>query len=113
MIFPFHCTKCESYKEVVRPSIEHRAPENCEKCNIPMTRVWTGFHFSGSKNEFAEFCPAFGKILKNKYERKEEARKTGAIEIGNEKPETVHKYFDQQRKEKRENNWKKALDEVV
>lgn len=57
--------------------------------------------------QHAEFNPAFGQIVKNKYHRSELAKKHGWVEIGNDykNPDLIHKQFDQIREEKREKAW--------
>lgn len=62
-------------------------------------------HFIGTKIENAEFNVGLGAITKSKRHREELAKRKGLIELGNEKPETVHKVFDTQREDKRKKSW--------
>jgi hypothetical protein len=71
--------------------------------------VPTRLYLNGTKVENAEYNPGLGCIVRNSAHRKEIAKQKGLEEIGNEKPETLHKHFDTARAEKIE----KAYDEVT
>lgn len=76
-------------------------PYACPACNQIGERILScNVVFTGEKVESAEYNPAFGKIVKNKYERSELAKRFNAIEIGNENPDKIHDNFDKQRAEK-------------
>lgn len=80
--------------------------ENCFHCGKGARRIYTSdVLFTGTAVEHAEFNPAFGKIVKNKRERDDLAKRHNMIEIGNEKPETVHKHFDSERANNRRKRW--------
>ena len=112
MIYAYKC-ECGLEKDVVKPASEYNSQENCDRCDRVMNKVLTTFLFHGSKPQHAEFNPAFGKVIKNKRHREYEAQKNGMVEIGNEKTETMCNYFDKQRKDKRNANWKQAIEEVT
>ncbi len=44
--------------------------------------------------EEPEYNPAFGRVVKNRQERKELAKQLNMVEVGNEKPSTIHKESD-------------------
>lgn len=50
--------------------------------------------------ENPEYNPGLGCVVKNKKDLKEICKAKGLEPIGNEKPETVHKYYDTKRQEK-------------
>lgn len=106
MIYPYFCDQCEIEFDVTKSMHDSARPENCLSCGKVARRIYTAdVVFSGTSVESAEYNPAFGKVIKNKYHRAEEAKKRGMIEIGNEKVESVHKHFDEVRKDKRKKVW--------
>jgi len=107
MIYQYHCQKCENRFDVVKSAKEMDSPENCLRCLTPATREFipTRVWFNGTKVEHAEYNPGLGCIVRNSSHRKELCKIKGVEEIGNEKPESLHKYFDQKREEKREQAW--------
>lgn len=68
--------------------------ENCDKCQGELTRVFARFHFSGSKNYWAEYNPAFGKIIKKKSDLKEECKIRNCVEVGNYDKDVYAKEMD-------------------
>ena len=105
MTYLYLCEKCDIETEVIKPMAESGRKEKCVQCKCVMQRVYTPAEIIGAKVVDAEYSPAFGKVLKNKRERQYMIDKTGAIEVGNEKPETVHKHFDTERERRREKKW--------
>lgn len=92
----------------IKEYIEKR-PLACPDCKTVGERILScKIEFFGEKIESAEYNPAFGKVVKNKYERAELAKRLNLIEIGNEDPNKFHDNFDKQRAEKR----KKAYEDV-
>jgi hypothetical protein len=86
---------------------KHREPEKCADCGQLARRV-----FLTSRpivdNTQPEYYHALGKWITSKSQRKEEMKKNGLIEVGNEKPETVHKEAQKQL----DHNRKRKYDEV-
>lgn len=82
-------------------------PEYCVKCKIQAIRefVPSRVYLNGTKVENAEYNPGLGCIVRNKSHRKELCKIKGVEEIGNEKPDSLHKYFDQTRADKHERIW--------
>ena len=108
MIYEYSCTKCKHVFDVIKRVADLDVNEFCLKCESPAERQFTAhIHIMGAGVEHAEYNPAFGQVVKNKTHRKELAKRKGMIEIGNEKPETIHKHFDQGREEKRAKSWEK------
>lgn len=81
--------------------------EACPKCKNPAARIFIprSLLFSGTKVESPEYNPGLGCIIKNAAHRKEVAKQKGLIEVGSEKPETLHKMYDRAREEKFEKAW--------
>lgn len=101
MRYPYKCHKCQHDWEVIKSIAQIDSPEVCPKCASGNTeRYIARTHFYGAAVEDSYFCPALGCIVKGKKHRNELANRNGLIEVGNEKPETIHKYHDAIRKEK-------------
>lgn len=104
--YDYFCDKCELGFEVTKSITEYKTPEKCTACGKEARRIFScNVHFTGTKIEDAEFNVGLGKITKSKRHRDELAKSIGAIEIGNEKPETIHAHFDQERETKRKKAW--------
>ena len=107
--YDYFCDKCDKDYEVIKSIKEYDGKDQCPACENIGTRIFScNIQFIGTKVEDAEYNPAFGKVVKNKYERNELAKKFNVIEIGNENPNKIHANFDKQREEKR----KKAYEDI-
>lgn len=106
-IYDYHCSKCDTDFEVVQPIKEYTGKGECPSCgNVSNERIFSHqVYFVGASVQHAEYNPAFGKVVKNKKERDELAKRHGLIEIGNEKTETVHKVAENTLKEKLKKSW--------
>lgn len=102
-IYDYFCDKCESEYEVIKSIKDYDGKDPCPKCGVVGSRLFDRctFHHIGAKVKDAYKCPALGKVIKSDKHRNELAKQLGVIEIGNEKPETIHKTFDKQREDKR------------
>ena len=109
-IYDFYCDKCDLEYEIVQSIKEYTGKWSCTACGNETRRIYThcSFHFTGTKIEDAEFNPGLGKITKSKRHREELAKQMGVVEIGNEKPETIHKHFDSSRADKLKKSWEKV-----
>lgn len=104
--YEYYCEKCDLGSEVVKPISAYKDPEHCVQCGNETQKVFSGrVHFTGTKIEDAEFNHGLGEVTYSKRHRDELARRKGAIELGNEKPETVHKTFDSAREAKLKKSW--------
>jgi hypothetical protein len=85
-------------------------PENCSKCNQEAIRQFSPnrLYLNGTKVEHAEYNPGLGCIVRNKSHRAELCKIKGVEEIGNEKPDFLHNYYEKQREEKFEKSWAEA-----
>jgi len=109
MVYEYACPACHRHWDVIKRVSEMDAEETCVCKAIGVRQfIPQKIHLSGTKVEEAEFNPGLGCIVKNKNHRKELAKQKGLEEIGNEKPETIHKHFDQRRSEKWERVWAEA-----
>ncbi len=67
----------------------------------------------GTAVEDAVYDPVFNQVIKSSKHRRDEAKARGWVEIGNEKPETIHKIHDRQREETRAQRWRDAARDKV
>ncbi len=113
MTYVYECDTCAHTFDVIKSVDLRNEPEHCERCNAPARREFfpKHLHYSGTKVTHAEWHPAFGRVIKNQRDLKYEVDKTGAIEVGNEKPERIKKHFDDLREERRNKSWDKVLDD--
>lgn len=107
MLYPYHCNKCGQDHDVVKSMHDSGRSEPCPVCEVTMDRVYTVPYLSGTSVQHAEYNPAFGKVVKNKRERDELAKRKGMIEVGNDygSPEKLQKKFDKEREDKSERSW--------
>lgn len=82
-------------------------PENCSVCSTPSVRAFapSRLYFNGTSVQHAEYNPGLGCIVRNKEHRAELCKQKGVEEIGNEKPDTTHKYFEKKRSDAWEQSW--------
>ena len=106
-IYDWFCEKCEIEEEVIQSIKEYTGKWDCPMCGNPGRRIYSRcqWYFTGTKIEDAEFNPGLGRITKSKAHRKELAKQMGVEEVGNEKPEAIHKHFDTSREQKLKKSW--------
>lgn len=104
--YPYHCEKCDKGFEVVKTMSEYNKPEFCSSCGMEGRYVFTPPRaIIGASVQNAEYNPAFGKIVRNKNERDELAKRNGLIEVGNDDPNKMVDRSEKDRKEKLEKSW--------
>jgi len=97
-LYDYFCDQCDKPYEVVKSMKEYDGKDKCPVCLEQGRRIYSAnIHFIGTKVKDSYKCPALGQVIKSDAHRKELTKQLGVIEVGNEKPETVHKYFDEQR----------------
>ena len=101
-MYPYRCSCKHEFDVLSKPSEIDIIKINCPSCDkiLPskFRQISKRGSFYGAAVEDSEFCMAMGCIVRNNKHRLEIAKSRGFEEIGNEKPETVHKYFDENRK---------------
>lgn len=111
-IYEYRCHECAAGFDVVKPVAELDRSEPCPKCNTvcgSSSRQISRTNFTGASDWNTQtFHPALGQVVKNNRHARQLAKERGMIEVGNEKVETVHKHFEKQREETREQRWKDA-----
>lgn len=108
-LYEYFCEKCDIQYDIIKSIKEYKRDDQCPMCGNIGDRIFSkDITFLGTKIEDAEFNVGLGTITKSKKHRDELAKRMNLVEIGNEKPDTVHKIFDNARAEKR----KKAYDDI-
>lgn len=104
--YVYHCEKCTIEYEAIKGIKEYDGKDPCPSCGKSGKRIFScNILFNKTSINNAEYNPAFGKVIKNPKERDELAKRMGLIEIGNEKPKSIHSYFDKSRDEKIKKSW--------
>jgi len=105
-IYPYKCV-CGDTFDVVKTMSEATTPETCPQCGSVAARLFTRFFFNGAAVQHAEYNPAFGQVVNNKYHRSELAKRNNMVEIGNDyhSPDNIEKENAAKREEKRRRNW--------
>lgn len=106
-LYDYSCEKCDLDFEVFKNMSEHKPKEPCPQCKNLSAQDLSRCRpmFTGASVKDAYKCPALGQIVKSDSHRKDLARKLGVEEIGNEKPDRLHKHFDDTRAEKMKKSW--------
>lgn len=109
MTYEYRCG-CGHVFDVIKSYKHIDQEERCSLCNDVAVRAFvpSRLHFTGTKVEHAEYNPGLGCIVNNSQHRKELCKQRGLEEIGNEKPESLHKHFDKAREEKWEKSWNES-----
>jgi putative FmdB family regulatory protein len=113
LIYPYLCPKCEHAFDVIKSVADMDREEPCLKCEAPAERQFTArVHFIGAKVTHAEYNPGLGCVVKNKSHKDDLLKAKGLVEVGNEKPETLHREAERTNSEIRESRWTQALKEI-
>lgn len=114
MIYEWQCDRCQhirteimSMKEVIPPV------QDCPECAHSMHRLFSAPQLIGTKNEFPEYNPAFGAVVKNKYDRAEKAKQNGWVEAGNESTDALASAAKKNKDHTYNHRWDSAISEVL
>lgn len=110
--YEYLCSVCENPFDVIRPMAQIDDLIECPECGRhcqPHERRISRTNFTGASDwNNQTWNPALGCYTKSNREASKIAKDRGLIELGSEKVETVHKHFDRQREETREQRWQDA-----
>jgi len=101
LVYPYSCEKCDIEFDVVKHHSKSSKKEKCPQCKSTATRIWPMPLFIGTAVQNAEFNPGLGVVTKSKRHREELCKRMDLVEVGNEKPKTFRKHFEQERETKR------------
>lgn len=116
MTYEYLCERCDRRFDVVKSVKEIDRSERCDSCEGIAKRQFSfRVHILGASVQHAEYNPAFGCVVKDKYHRAELAKRRGLVEIGNDfsSPDKIHKTYEAEREAKKEARYEQALKEIV
>lgn len=95
--------------DVLKPIRDADTEEKCPECGAVGVKRPVMFGFTGASDwNTQSWNPGLGCYTKSHKEAEKIAKRRGLEPIGNEKPETIHKHFERQRAETREQRWADA-----
>jgi len=107
MIYEYKCDECGHRFDVVKPIKDFDLKHTCSECDCEDTSIVISskIHHIGAKVQNAEFNPGLGCVTKSKQDRQEIAKQRGLIEVGNEKPDTLHQESVIKREIQKQKEW--------
>lgn len=110
MIYLYQCPHCKKTIEIVKDSVDHRRQEFCS-CSAELERVFRSPMIKFLKNDWGEYQPAFGKVMKRD-EVAYEVKKRNWIEIGNENINKLDKKLESEREARQAADWEQTVNEA-
>ena len=106
ILYPYYCMHCLWEGDILKEVSDYNRVEYCQECKVvQLTRIFTTFQFSGSKNEWPEYNVGLGQVIKNKKERKEIVKQNNFVEVGNYKADNYGKDMDKRIEDKLAASW--------
>ncbi len=92
---------------MVKPVKDFDLKHECSECGCEETTVVISskIHHIGAKVQSSEFNHGLGCVVHSKKEREEIAKQRGLIEVGNEKPNTLHQESVVKREIEKQKEW--------
>jgi putative FmdB family regulatory protein len=110
-IYPHRCPHCATEFDVAKSYKLLDREEPCPQCATPAERLIALVNIdkmaAGDWNT-QTWNPGLGCYTKSNREAEKIAKSRGLECVGNEKPETIHKHFDQAREDRRKARWAEA-----
>ncbi len=103
MIYEYHCDTCNLSFDVIKSAKYYNTTETCT-CGEVARKIFSISRPIIDKTQ-PEYNPGLGQVVKSKSHRKEIMKQRGLIEIGNEKPSTIHKEMKKNLDHKLKRNW--------
>ena len=95
--------------DVVKSMSELERTELCPDCSAVAARQISRTNFTGASDwNTQSWNPGLGCYTKSHKHASQIAKNRGLVELGNEKVETVHKFFEKKREETRAERWAEA-----
>lgn len=108
-IYDWACEKCDKEFETIESIKAYTGHAECPQCGNPGKRIYhrSSFYHVGASVKDAYKCPALGKVIKSDYDRSEQAKRLGVVEVGNDfgSGEKALSTFDKAREEKFKKSW--------
>jgi putative FmdB family regulatory protein len=106
MIYQYKCDECGNDFDVIRSVKDYNIETFC-KCGVKARKVFSISRPIVDKTQ-PEYYPSLGTVVKSKYHKSEIMKKKGLIEVGNEKPSTVHREMKKTLDHKIKTSWEKV-----
>ena len=109
MNYDYRCAEHGVF-EIFKSMHDAARKEACPTCGADMARLWNcSGGFIGEKVEHAQWNHALGCVVKSNKHAQQIAASRGMIEVGNEKPDTIHRELESAREAKREQSYNEVL----
>lgn len=95
MIYEYECEECNIKRDVIKPVREYNTPEKCFECGKGMRKLISISRPIVDSMQ-PEYYHSLGTVVKSKRHRRELMKARGLVEVGSEKPNTVHSSMDKQ-----------------
>lgn len=106
--YDYSCDQCTHHWHVTKRMADYASPEACPQCGVTGKKIPSRFGFTGASDwNRQEFNHGLGCVATPKQAEKI-AKANGLIPIGNESPDAMHKKFDNDRAERREQRYRDA-----
>ena len=113
--YGYRCPSCSQEFEMIKRIVDVDNIERCPFCDSkckPQDRIISTPALHNTAVEHPEYDPGLGMIINSNAHRRQIAKERGLEEIGNESPEKIHKYYEDQQNEKRLNRYKKLCEPI-
>lgn len=113
-VYPYYCKPCDVTFDVEKPMAESHSLEHCPRCAGDVVKGVANFQVdklcltTGSGISTEEFNPGLGCYTKSTKDAERIAMKRGMEPIGTEPVENLHKKYEKQKQETREERWRQA-----
>lgn len=109
--YVYECCSCAAVWDVVKRVAQIDDPERCPGCDHLGDRKIQAPALDKSAAadwNTPHFNPALGQVVQSNKHAQKIAKAKGLIEVGNEKPENIHKHFEKQREQAHKDRWENA-----
>jgi len=108
--YPYECPEGHEF-EIVKTISQIDRVEECPECGLSCDksrrRLAPGFFLGADDWNTAHYSNALGQVVNSRKHAAQVAKSKGLIEVGNEKPEKIHRHYKAQRDKAREDRWNK------
>jgi hypothetical protein len=105
VIYPYQCPEGHSF-EVIKSLAEIDREERCHCGEIAARHIGLfALDKTAASSWQPTWNPGLGQVVKSKAHAERIAKEKGFIEVGNEKPEAIHRHFDKQREDAYKAKW--------
>lgn len=106
MIYEYECDTCNIKFDVVKSVDLYNRTEHCT-CGKEARKLFNTSRPIVDRTQ-PEYYPSLGQVVKSKAHKKEIMARKGLVEVGNEKPSTIHKEMKKNLDHKIKRRWEEA-----